>query len=229
MSMGGKTIPIILKQVVFAPRDQVLLGPIDLSLGAHSRTVIMGPNGSGKSLLLRLCHGLIAPTSGIIGCGDRAADPQTAFVRKQQAMVFQRPVMMRRSVRNNVLYALHLRGVSGSPAQQLAQEALERVGLHALAKRSARVLSGGEQQRLALARASVIRPEVLFLDEPTASLDSDATAAVEAAVQRLAEQGTRIIMTTHSTSQACRIADMGLWLDQGQVIKQGPLVNALAP
>ncbi len=225
MSIDRTILPIELQQVVFAPRDQVLLGPINLTLGAHARTVIMGANGSGKSLLLRLCHGLIAPTSGVIRCGEQAGDPQTACIRKRQAMVFQRPVMMRRSVRGNVLYALRLRGVRGSRAEQLTQQALALVGLEALAKRSARVLSGGEQQRLALARAWVIRPEVLFLDEPTASLDPDATTAVEAAVQRFAEQGTRIIMTTHSTSQARRIADMGIWLDQGQVTQHDPLVR----
>lgn len=223
MSTQNQSLPIVFKDVVFARHAQRLLGPVNLTLGEHPRTLIMGPNGSGKSLLLRLCHGLIVPTSGAIGCGVDATPALAQSIRRHQAMVFQRPVMLRRSVRGNVLYALRLRGVRGSHASDLTEQALAMVGLKALAKRSARVLSGGEQQRLALARAWVIRPEILFLDEPTASLDPNASALVEASIQQFAEQGTRIVMTTHSIAQAQRVADVGLLLDAGRVVEFGPI------
>ena len=225
MNTSTPSLPIVLKDVVFTRHEQRLLGPLNLTLGQHPRTMIMGPNGSGKSLLLRLCHGLIAPSSGEIRCGVNAVPALAQTVRNQQAMVFQRPVMLRRSVRGNVLYALRLRGVRGPKASDLAERALTIVGLEALASRSARVLSGGEQQRLALARAWVISPEILFLDEPTASLDPTARALVEASIQQFSEQGTRIVMTTHSIAQAQRIAERGLLLEKGQIVESGLISN----
>ena len=139
---------------------------VDLTVSAGRRLVILGPNGAGKSLLLRLCHGLIAPTGG----GSPGRCPERAA--RAQAMVFQRPVLLRRSVRANLDHALGARaGCRGRRAGARRRRRCARFGLAALAGRPARLLSGGEQQRLAMARAWALRPEVLFLDEPCAQLD----------------------------------------------------------
>jgi tungstate transport system ATP-binding protein len=176
-----------------------------LTLEPGRRTVVLGPNGAGKSVLLRTLHGLLAPTSGSIAWS----------VPVRQAMVFQRPVMLRRSAHANIAYALAVNGVAAPDRDRLASEALSRVGLSSIADRPARVLSGGEQQRLALARAWALRPGVLFLDEPTASLDPGATAEVERVVSAIAAEGTRIVMTTHNLGQARRLADEIVFIHAG--------------
>ncbi len=169
--------------VSFTHRGQSLLGPLDLRLTGCRRTLVMGPNGAGKSLLLRLAHGLLAPSAGRVAW--QGAPPR-------QAMVFQRPVLLKRSALANLTYALAVNGTPRRWRRPLAREALERFGLAALEKRPARVLSGGEQQRLALARAWLLEPEVLFLDEPTSALDPAAIMAVEDAVREFHARGTRV-------------------------------------
>lgn len=185
---------------------------LDLELPATGRTVILGANGAGKSVLLRVLHGLIAPTSGSLGWHRH----------RRQAMVFQRPVMLRRSATANIEYALAVHGVPAAERPGRSFAVLDKVGLAALADRPARVLSGGEQQRLALARAWALDPEVLFLDEPTASLDPGATAEVEAIISAIAASGARIVMTTHNLGQARRIADEIVFLHRGRVTERTP-------
>jgi tungstate transport system ATP-binding protein len=177
-----------------------LVGDVDLAIERGTVTAVLGPNGSGKSTLLRMLHGLVAPTGGTIRWGDHDARPPG------QAMVFQRAVLLRRSAAANIRYALRLAGTRGAEADARIAEVLSDAGLRALAHRSARVLSGGEQQRLALARAWALRPEVLFLDEPTAGLDPEATRAVEDIVRDIHGQGTTIVMSTHNLAQARRLA-----------------------
>ncbi|QGM21220.1 ATP-binding cassette domain-containing protein [Spiribacter sp. 2438] len=220
------TWPLVLQGVTFAPRGQPLLGPIDLTLAGSGRTVIVGPNGAGKSLLLRLCHGLLAPSTGRVRAGTLGS-PEQVVVRRRQALVFQRPIMLRRSVLANVRYPLQVQGLGRRQSRQRALAALERVGLVELAGRSARVLSGGEQQRLALARAWVLRPEVLFLDEPTSALDPATTQAVEAAIRQFDEHGTRIVMVTHNLGQARRLGDDCLFLAGGRLVERGPAASLL--
>ena len=227
MNTGRSTLPLVLEDVVLKREDKVLLGPINLRLEPGGRTVIMGPNGAGKSLLLRLCHGLLQPTSGLVRCGGLGA-PTLAGVRRRQAMVFQRPVMLRRSAIANVVYALNRQGIKGRDAQDQAMESLRLVGLETLANRSARVLSGGEQQRLALARAWVLQPEILFLDEPTSALDPAAAQSIEAAIKRFDALGTKIVMVTHNLGQARRLADECLFLAEGRVIEHAPASVFLA-
>ncbi len=206
-------LPLRLEGVLFSAGGNTLLGVIDAAFEAGSRTVILGPNGAGKSLLLRICHGLIAPSSGrVVWAGTG-----------RQAMVFQRPVMLRRSALRNITYALSLAGVPGVQRDARAMEALERVGLAGVARRAARVLSGGEQQRLALARAWALAPQVLFLDEPTASLDPGATRQIEAVIDEFDAAGTKIIMTTHSLGQARRMGDEVMFIHQGQVAERAPV------
>ncbi len=215
--MSATILPLRVSGLVFEAGGRRLLDGLSFELAAGRRSVILGPNGAGKSLTLRLCHGLIAPTAGTISWrGDMRA------ARTRQAMVFQRPVMLRRSAAANVAYALGGRPMGRRQRRARVAEALEMAGLPHLARTPARVLSAGEQQRLALARASVLDPEVLFLDEPTANLDPAATRAVEEMVLAIAAHGTKIILTTHDLGQARRLADEVLFLHGGRLLEHGP-------
>ena len=197
-------LPLKLEQVSFLH----IIKPVSLEIGAGPSTVILGANGAGKSVLMRLMHGLLHPSTGKVTWSSPG----------RQAMVFQRPVMLRRSALANVAYALKLAGQDES----LAMEALKEVGLAHLAHRPARVLSWGEQQRLALARAWALHPEVLFLDEPTASLDPSATREIESVIRAFDAAGTKIVMATHNFGQARRLADEVIYLHQGRVLERAP-------
>ncbi|WP_242457919.1 ATP-binding cassette domain-containing protein [Halomonas sp. YLGW01] len=212
MAMGIDQAPasLALEAVSFEHRGQPLLEDVTLTLSGPGKTLIMGPNGAGKSLLMRLAHGLLEPSRG------RVSWPGG---RPRQAMVFQRPVLLRRSALANLTYTLKINGSPRADRRALALEALERFGLGALARRPARVLSGGEQQRLALARAWLIGPEMLFLDEPTAALDPAAIKAVEDAIEDFHRRGTRIVMTSHDLHQARRLADEVIFLCNGRLVE----------
>jgi len=187
---------------------------IDLTLELDRLSVIMGPNGAGKSLMLRLLHGLIAPSAGeVLWNGDPVDDA----VRRRQAMVFQRPVLLRRSVAANIDFVLKRNG-----NRHRRDEILDNIGLLQLANQPARSLSVGEQQRLALARALATGPDVLFLDEPTASLDPASILAIEEIVTHAHKNGTRIIFVTHDIGQAKRLAEEVIFLHQGRLAEHTP-------
>ena len=209
-------LPLRLEDVVFAVGGRRVIDAVSLTLEAGSRTVIVGPNGAGKSVLLRLCHGLLQPTSGTIAWNA----PEVPGAPRRQAMVFQRPVLLRRSALANIAYALAVARAPASQRKTRAREALHKVGLDALAAHPARVLSGGEQQRVALARASALNPEVLFLDEPTANLDPGATHEIERIVGVMHSAGTKIVMVTHNLGQARRLGDEILFLHQGRLLER---------
>ena len=194
-----------------------ILDRVNLTIGSSLRSVIIGPNGAGKSTLLRLCHGLMQPSSGSLRW-----DPQTGGTLRQ-AMVFQRPVMLRRSAMANITYALATTGVARSERAPRARAALERAGVSELAMQPARTLSGGEQQRLALARAWALDPAVMFLDEPTANLDPGASVEVERLIQAIHAAGTKIVMTTHNLGQAKRLGDEIFFLHQGRLVEHAPV------
>ena len=212
-------LPLILEGVTFAAGGRPIVDAVDLVLEAGPRSVILGPNGAGKSVLMRICHGLLAPTSGQVYW----ANPERRGEPRRQAMVFQRPILLRRSAIGNLTFALAVAGVPRSERPARAHAALDRVGLGALANRQARVLSGGEQQRLALARAWMLRPDVLFLDEPTANLDPGATREIESIVQSIHATGTKIVMITHNLGQARRLADEILFIDRGRIVERSPV------
>lgn len=195
----------------FTVDGKELLSNINLTLKDSGITMVMGPNGSGKSLLLRLLHGMLKPSSGNIIWNNHPIDENT---RQQQAMVFQRPTLLRRSVAANIRFAMKMRKQKKGMS---VEDALEAVGLQHQAKQPARLLSGGEQQRLSLARALVLEPKVLFLDEPTASLDPAATAAIETIVRTTHEHGTKIIFVSHDPGQAKRLADDIIFLQHGKL------------
>lgn len=212
-------LPLELNELSYAVGDARIIRGISARIDAGPRTVILGPNGAGKSVLMRLCHGLLAPTGGrIIWRGAKNGD-----VRRHQAMVFQRPVMLRRSALANVMYGLKMAGKSRRESELRAMDVLEVVGLAQHAARPARVLSGGEQQRLALARAWSLGPDVLFLDEPTANLDPAAAQDVENIINAIHASGTKIIMTTHNLGQARRLGDEILFLSNGRLMEHTPI------
>jgi tungstate transport system ATP-binding protein len=201
-------LPLAFEDASLRLRGVDIVAGLDLEISAGAPTILLGPNGSGKSTLLRLAMNLARPTSGRVTWGRRREPDE------RLAMVFQRPVMLRRSAAANVAYALNRR----DPAR--VRELLARVGLAHLADRPARRLSGGEQQRLALARALARDPEILFLDEPTASLDPAATKAVEDIIAGVAASGVKIVMATHELGQARRLAGDIIFLARGRLIER---------
>jgi len=211
-------LPLKLEGVIFEARGHRIIKGISTTFKHGLRTIVLGPNGAGKSVLLRLCHGLLEPTAGAITWNS----PEVPGGPRKQAMVFQRPVLLRRSALDNVHYALKVGGLPARERHDRAYEALCKVGLEAQADRPARVLSGGEQQRLALARVWALRPEILFLDEPTASLDPGATHEIERVILALHQAGTKIVMVTHNLGQARRLADEIMFLYQGRLLERQP-------
>jgi tungstate transport system ATP-binding protein len=212
-------LPLTLEDVGWAAGDRLLLAGVSAIVAPGTRTVVLGANGAGKSVLLRVCHGLLRPTTGSV----RWNTPEAPGAPRRQAMVFQRPVLFRRSVLGNITFALGLAGVARSERPGRARAALARAGLEALADRPARLLSGGEQQRVALARAWSLQPEVLFLDEPTANLDPGATREVEAVIEAIHRAGTKIVLVTHNLGQARRLGDEVLFLDRGRLVERSPV------
>jgi tungstate transport system ATP-binding protein len=192
-------------------RVQALLG-CTLTIAAGERVALVGANGSGKSSLLRCLHGLILPTEG-----------RLARSQARQAMVFQRPFMWRASTLHQVALGLWLAGTPWRLAGQQALQALHRVGLASVAHRSAHSLSGGQQQRLAMARAWALRPQVLFLDEPTSSLDPSGKKDIEALMADFAAEGATLIFSSHNMGQVKRLASRVIYLEQGQVRVDAPV------
>lgn len=214
--MTGRVAPILpgeARGLVLDVDGTRLIDGVDLRLATPGVTVIMGPNGAGKSLLLRLLHGMMPPTAGRVSWGGASL---TEAVRARQAMVFQRPVLLRRSVAANIDFVLKLRGAAAADRRDFL---LDHVGLGEHAAVPARLLSGGEQQRLALARALAIDPEVLFLDEPTASLDPASMHRIEQIVGVASENGTKVVFVTHEQNQAERLADDVVFLHRGRVLE----------
>lgn len=217
MRMPVHNLPLVLDRVSFVASGVDILRDISLTIRGGRPTILLGPNGAGKSVLLRLCHGLLTPSEGSIRAGNGGASTE------RTALVFQRPIMLRRSALANVAY-----GIRGKLARERAAALLQRVGLSHLAHRPARKLSGGEQQRVALARAWGRDPEILFLDEPTASLDPAATRAVEEIVGEIAAQGAKIVMATHDLGQARRLAGDVVFLNRGQMLEHTPAAEFFA-
>lgn len=212
-----------LKNAALHRNGKVIIGPLDFCAEGHGITVIVGPNGAGKTSFLRMLHGLEPLNEGSLSWPD-----QKKSVRAKQGYVFQTPVLLRRNVLENITYPLKLRGVSGGTALKKAMDALENVGLGGLAGLAARALSGGERQKLALARTLVLDPELLLLDEPCASLDGNATSAIEAILHRASQTGTRILLTTHDMGQAQRLAGDILFILKGRIHEAAPAKSFFA-
>lgn len=193
-------------------RGRKLIGPVDLMLGPSGTTVMIGPNGAGKTTLLKTLYGMQRLAAGTI----------TWHQACERSFVFQSPVMLRRTVQDNIAYPLQLAGIRRHQARQQAATWAEKVGLADRLQSAANALSGGERQKLAIARALSPRPGVVFLDEPCAFLDGRATREIEALLQDAAGAGTRLIMSTHDLGQARRLANDIVFVQGGQVREQGP-------
>jgi tungstate transport system ATP-binding protein len=216
-------LPLTVEAAAFSGDGKLLVEPNSFTIPAGGLTVLLGPNGAGKSLTLRLCHGLLTPSRGAVrwaaGAEGRA---------KRHAMVFQKPIMLRRSVEANITHALAASGASGPERKARAAQALQRFGLAERASQPARLLSGGEQQRLAIARAWALRPELLFLDEPTSQLDPAATRQIEELLSGLVAEGITVMMSTHDLGQARRLADRVLFLHRGRLVEDAPAKDFFA-
>jgi len=205
-------LPLILQNVSYRVGDQALLDDVSLTISAGAPTAVLGPNGAGKSTLLQIAMGLMRPTSGIISWGGRSE-----MTPLRRAIVFQRPVMLRRTVRGNIIFALTQAGCPVDERETRLRSLLERVSLSDLADRPARRLSGGEQKRVALARALAREPDLLLLDEPTADLDPATTRAVEGIIADAASEGTKILMVSHDAAQVRRLAGDVHFLVKGRL------------
>lgn len=207
--------PIRLKNANVRKRGKSILGPLSFEMEGGGPTIIIGPNGAGKTTFLRLLHGL-----------EKLREDELKFnalskeeAQKMQSFVFQKPILLRRSTLDNVAYPLLLHGKKKNNARKLAYQMLTKVGLDHLAEVRAVFLSGGEAQKLSLARALITGPKLLLLDEPTASLDSVSTRDIEALINEASENGIEIIMTTHHLGQAKRLAKKVIFFNQGQVVE----------
>lgn len=218
-------LPLRLADVGLEIDGRTLLANVDLVVAPRTTTVILGPNGAGKSMLLRLCHGLVAPTSGSV---EFALPGGAVAGRKRHAMVFQKPVMLRRSARANIEHALAAHGLTRAAVRDRAAAALVRFDLVDLAERPARLLSGGEQQRLAIARAWALDPDLLFLDEPTSQLDPTNTRRIEEMLADLAREGRTLMLSTQAPGQARRLADRILFLARGRLLEDRPAAEFFA-
>lgn len=216
MRSGVPILPARFRNLTYTIDGRSLVDDVSLTLETGEITLIMGPNGAGKSLLLRMLHGLIEPVRGEATWTGTLTPKE---LRLRQAMVFQRPVMLRRSVAANLEFALKLRGID-DPSRR--DEILATVGLETQASQPARRLSGGEQQRLALARALATEPDILFLDEPTAHLDPASTAAIEDIVRGAHDGGTKIVFVTHDFGQARRLGGEIVFMHRGRILEQTP-------
>src|SRR6266852_9417855 len=216
MQAPRSELPISIEDVSLRSGRVTILESVSLVLAPGAPTVLIGPNGSGKSSLLRLAMGLLSPTAGRVTWGGRVTAGGD-----RRAIVFQRPVMLRRSVAANIAFALRRDPKGRRDRAGRIAALLDLVGLAALGGRPARRLSGGEQQRLALARALARDPTVLFLDEPTASLDPAATKAFEDVIRAVAERGIKVVMSTHDLGEARRLAGDIVLLHRGRVIETG--------
>ena len=223
MSAPASDLPLMFLKVAIAAGGVTILDNISLTLGPGAPTILIGPNGSGKTTLLRAAMGLIPATRGHISWGGRDVSPPD-----RRAILFQRPTMLRRSSAGNVRYALAAAGVSRAARTNRAAELIADVGLEGLDHRPARRLSGGEQQRLALARALARDPEILFLDEPTASLDPAATKAIEDIVRNVTARGVKVVMATHDLGEAKRLAGEIVLLHRGRLIEHGSAAEFFA-
>ncbi len=204
--------PLCIRGVSFSAGGRRIINALDLDLPDDRLTVLMGPNGAGKSVLLRLMHGLLLQDEGAILWNGKPLDGKA---RRKQAMVFQKPVLLRRTVAANMRFSLGLRGFAR--ARNHILPLLARLNLDHLADQPARLLSGGEQQRLALARALALQPEVLLLDEPCANLDPASVLLIEDAIRAARTTGTKIILVTHDTHQAHRLAERVIFLHHGTI------------
>ena len=223
MRAPAADLPLAFERAGIVARGVTILDRVTLSIAAGPPTVLVGPNGSGKTTILRAAMGLVSLSSGRMTWGGRENVPHP-----RRAIVSQRPVMLRRTAAANVRYALSAAHLPRAAHHDRTAELLRLVGLEQIAHRPARRLSGGEQQRLALARALARDPSVLFLDEPTASLDPYATKAIEDIIHTVSARGVKVVMATHDLGQAKRLGGNIVLLHRGRLVENAPATEFFA-
>lgn len=205
-------LPLTVENAVVKKQGTQIIGPVSITLEGNGCSIVMGPNGSGKTTLLRLMHGLEKAKKGKVHWQGEKSE-----IYQKQSFVFQTPVVMRRSVAENIAYPLTVRGHSWKEALKKAAFWIEEVGLNDSINKEAHVLSGGEKQKLAMARALISKPEVLFLDEPSTNLDGASTFEIEKLIVKAQNDGTRIVMATHDFGQARRLATEIIFMHHGSI------------
>ena len=209
-------LPLSLKDVTVKKAGKTILGPLSWQLEGVGCSIVLGPNGAGKTTFLRLLHGLERSKTGTFQWQESGAN-----LYQKQSFIFQNPILLRRTVLENILYPLQVRKTLRETALPKALSWLEKVGLQDFANQNAHLLSGGERQKLALARALITDPEILFLDEPTTNLDGASTLAIEGLLNDALQDGRRLVMATHDLGQARRLATEVLFLHKGKLIECG--------
>jgi tungstate transport system ATP-binding protein len=194
--------------------QKLILDKINCKIKSNSITAVLGPNGAGKSIFLQTINGLVSIQSGRLTFNSMQNNQE---IREQQAMVFQTPVLLRRTVMANMQFVSNLRN---KKSNQLLKNLLDKVGLEGYEEKPARLLSGGEKQRLSMARALIVNPNLLLLDEPTANLDPYSLNLIEDLVLEENSIGKTVIFTTHDMSQAKRLATDVIFLNKGKVLEQ---------
>ncbi len=210
--MVKSILPLVMNEACVKKQRTKIVGPLSMRLEGKGCSIVIGPNGSGKTTFLRLMHGLERAYKGNVKWQGRKAD-----IYARQSFVFQTPVVMRRSVAENIAFPLNVRGMSWKAALREADIWIEEVGLQDSAHKDARVLSGGEKQKLAIARALITKPEVLFLDEPSTNLDGASTQEIEKLIKNAEKDGTRIVMATHDFGQARRLSTEIYFMHHGKI------------
>lgn len=214
-------LPILLEGLVYRVRGRTVIDHLNATIATPRVTALIGPNGAGKSVTLRLIDGLLSLDAGMIRIG-----PGSTSVRR--AFVFQRPAMVRASAAYNVALGLTSHGLPHRERHDRIRAALARAGLLDRARDPATKLSGGEQQRLALARVLATEPQLLLLDEPTANLDPTATEAIEDLIAEAARSGTKVLLVSHNLGQVKRLAEDVIVLTGGRVVEHGPAQQVIA-
>ena len=207
-------LPLKIDRVWYKNAGEILLENITLRIEKGAPKILMGANGSGKTLLMRVAHGLLMPTQGKVSWAENKKN----FGSVRQTMVFQKPIMLKRTVKENLLFALNTIEKNRTIKEQIVQNALGEINLSHKADAHAPTLSQGEQQKLAIIRACLLKPEVLFLDEPTSNIDPRYTREIESLITDISNQGTQIIMATQNIDQAKRLNGEILFMKKGRLI-----------
>ena len=211
-------LPLSVKNLAYNKNKSELISNVNLEITGSGSTIILGHNGAGKSLLLKLLHGVIEPTTGSISWNNEAPNTRQYW----RSFLLQKPTFFKRSARYNIEFVLEIAETPKHERPARCDEALKICGMGNLGERDAHSLSGGEQQKLSLARAWVLNPDVLLLDEPTVALDPPFTLSFEEIMQRFKQSHTKVIMTTHDLAQAKRLADEIVFIYNGKVLEQSP-------
>lgn len=216
--------PLRMENVSYSINEATLIRNLDLEINSDGTSIILGHNGAGKSLLLKLFHGVIKPNHGKVTWNSQHPN----IYQYWRTFLLQRPTFFNQSIEYNIEFVLRIAGIDKNQHKKRCEQALEVCGLTHLRQRNTRSLSGGELQKVSLARAWVLEPSVILLDEPTVALDPPSVISFESIIQQFVNSGSKIIMTTHDLSQAERLANEIIFIDKGTLIEQSDALNFFA-